>query len=295
MHREHLDAMREATALTRAGRLAEATALIQRTLGGAAPVRVVPGEIVIDEERLRDDHPPGAPPGREDRRASTAAPRRTSPGLGARPGGCGSCCAGSWPRSPTVCGRTCRRPRPARSVPALPGTTLHAVHRGAAGARPYTLYVPTTGTGPRPLVVMLHGGTQTADDFAAATRHERAGAGARVPRRLPRAGHVRQPDAVLELVRARRPAPRCRGAVDPRRDRGRDRGGARGRPRPGVRRRVLGRCGDGRGAGGRVPGRVRRRRACTRGCRRAPPPTSRRASPPCARRRGCGRWTGRCP
>src|SRR6476620_11801062 len=55
--------MREATALTRAGRLAEATALIQRTLGGAAPVRVVPGEIVIDEERLRDDHPPGAPPG----------------------------------------------------------------------------------------------------------------------------------------------------------------------------------------------------------------------------------------
>ena len=68
MHREHLDAMREATALTRAGRLAEATALIQRTLGGApapAPVRVVPGEIVIDEERLRDDHSPGAPPGRE--------------------------------------------------------------------------------------------------------------------------------------------------------------------------------------------------------------------------------------
>ena len=66
MNREHLDAMREATALTRAGRLAEATALIQRTLGGGAPVRVVPGEIVIDEERLRDDHPPGAP--REGRR-----------------------------------------------------------------------------------------------------------------------------------------------------------------------------------------------------------------------------------
>ena len=36
MNREHLAAMREATALTRAGRLAEATALIQRTLGGAA-------------------------------------------------------------------------------------------------------------------------------------------------------------------------------------------------------------------------------------------------------------------
>ena len=34
MNREHLAAMAEATALTRAGRLAEATALIQRTLAG---------------------------------------------------------------------------------------------------------------------------------------------------------------------------------------------------------------------------------------------------------------------
>ena len=39
MHREHLDAMREATTLTRAGRLAEATALIQRTLGASPRAR----------------------------------------------------------------------------------------------------------------------------------------------------------------------------------------------------------------------------------------------------------------
>ena len=61
MNREHLAAMAEATALTRAGRLAEATALIQRTLAGDGAVRVVPGEIVIDEERLRDDGPTAGP------------------------------------------------------------------------------------------------------------------------------------------------------------------------------------------------------------------------------------------
>ena len=237
MNREHLDAMREATALTRAGRLAEATALIQRTLGGAAdPVRVVPGEIVIDEERLRDDHPPGAPPDREgarvdpdaadrEKRAGAADPdaaRRDTRAGGtdsargvddrAAPPVPGARCASGGLREllrgqlakvadgvrthlppsagmPTIPGARdgtglgdlpglerlrdlLGSPGGARgpSVPALPGRTLHAAHRGAAGARPYTLYVPTTGTGPRPLVVMLHGGTQTADDFAAATR-----------------------------------------------------------------------------------------------------------------------------
>jgi poly(hydroxyalkanoate) depolymerase family esterase len=213
VHREHLDAMREATALTRAGRLAEATALIQRTLGGAAPVRVVPGEIVIDEERLRDDHPPGAPPGREgspdvDGGAASRVPgpRCTTGGLrellrgqlakvadGVRThlppsapahGGPAGAPTFSGPLSGVrdglgdlpgldklrdLLGSPGGAAAPGPAVPALPGTTLHAVHRGAAGARPYTLYVPTTGTGPRPLVVMLHGGTQTADDFAAAT------------------------------------------------------------------------------------------------------------------------------
>ena len=84
MNREHLAAMAEATALTRAGRLAEATALIQRTLAGDDPVRVVPGEIVIDEERLRDDGPTQARP--PDRNASTGQEHATGTGTASTAG-----------------------------------------------------------------------------------------------------------------------------------------------------------------------------------------------------------------
>ncbi len=61
--------------------------------------------------------------------------------------------------------------RPPHPGPAAPGRFLDYSYANAAGERAYRLYVPTSYTGqPAPLIVMLHGGTQSADDFAAGTR-----------------------------------------------------------------------------------------------------------------------------
>jgi poly(hydroxyalkanoate) depolymerase family esterase len=58
-----------------------------------------------------------------------------------------------------------------RVVPADGGQFLSASFTNQAGTRPYKLYVPSRYCGkPVPLIVMLHGCTQSPDDFAAGTR-----------------------------------------------------------------------------------------------------------------------------
>lgn len=135
------DGLREATRLTRAGRLAEATALIQQTLRGPAG--------------------PDADAVRPTETASTA-PRALPASLDALrlPAGQGGHAATSRPTSVF-------RPKPA----ALAGRFLDGVVSHAAGTRTYKLYVPSGYVGQAvPLVVLLHGCTQDATDFAAGTR-----------------------------------------------------------------------------------------------------------------------------
>jgi poly(hydroxyalkanoate) depolymerase family esterase len=142
--------MAEALRLTREGRLAEATALLQRGLGRPATGAT----------------PPPAPSRVLPQRASNASSRPSAGGLLDRlrarlPTG-----LPDEPRS-----RPAGSNAAAAAASAPGGEIRHLTYTDAAGSRDYDLYVPTGyAAAPVPLLVMLHGGTQDATDFAAGTR-----------------------------------------------------------------------------------------------------------------------------
>ena len=152
--------MAEALRLTRDGRLMEATALLQQGLGGAGqptPARPGPSRMLHTRPRAYLSGLPRA--GGLLDRLQARRPAELPVGL---PG-----------ESPLVRPGVVRPGSDAAAAAAsAPGGEIrHLTHIDAAGSRTYDLYVPTGYTGePVPLVVMLHGGTQDATDFAAGTR-----------------------------------------------------------------------------------------------------------------------------
>jgi hypothetical protein len=161
------DIVREATRLTRAGQLVEATALLQRMLRGestpepsgstarAAPARLEPPTIdvkanVVEERESRPTQASSTPPrpkspARFDSMKDISRLRLRGP---------------------------IRRAPPSASDIAPKGTrVIEGTFSNAAGSRTYKLFIPSRYQGkPLPLIVMLHGCTQSPDDFAAGTR-----------------------------------------------------------------------------------------------------------------------------
>ena len=160
--------VREATRLTRAGQLVEATALLQRMLRGerdpgpasrsAAPTplaRLEPPTIdakahVVEESERR----------RPAQATSAQGRKRPAPFDGMRE------FSGLGLRGPI------RRAPPSTSDIVPEGTRfIEGTFSNAAGSRTYKLFIPSRSQGQQlPLVVMLHGCTQSPDDFAAGTR-----------------------------------------------------------------------------------------------------------------------------
>jgi poly(hydroxyalkanoate) depolymerase family esterase len=155
------DMMLQATWLTRANRIIEATALIQRMLRGDTDSEIarlgnrpptIDGHAETIDETPHFDAAPSAQP------------------YYFRP-----------LRDPKYCFKHLSRdglrrwmgPASLSTPDVVPegGKFIEALYANPAGSRAYKLYIPSGYQGQAvPLVVMLHGGTQTPDDFAAGTR-----------------------------------------------------------------------------------------------------------------------------
>ncbi|HET9025635.1 MAG TPA: PHB depolymerase family esterase [Burkholderiaceae bacterium] len=171
MNKDMLARVMRATELTRAGRLADATALIQDALSTAAPgaraaaaapaTPATRGGDVIEGECVEVSASTETPIA-----AGSAQPdEHTRPRAGLKN------LLRKW-RHDAAAG-------PARAAPRADATDagefLAAAYTNAAGERAYKVYVPSNYTPglSLPLIVMLHGCTQAPDDFAAGTRMNR--------------------------------------------------------------------------------------------------------------------------
>jgi len=161
------DTLREATRLTQAGQLTEATALLQGMFRERAPAAASPAPRHI---RL---------------------PRHASPTIELKANDAGNAARAVPVEAPTAASRRTRplfdrakdgawlglrgvKHTPASMTDIVPEGTrfIEGTYSNKAGRRAYKLFVPSgyRHGQPLPLVVMLHGCTQSPDDFAAGTR-----------------------------------------------------------------------------------------------------------------------------
>lgn len=161
--------MVEATRLTRAGRLSEAVALIQGVLRGGRPsdipeadARAAAAPPILELEPAPDggfSDTPGESVG-------ILPPQLVLGGVFDRLHLNGLDLKGLGLRGTP--GRTAPS---ASEIGPAEGQFIAKSFSSEAGRRLYKLYIPSRhGDEPRPLIVMLHGCTQSADDFAAGTR-----------------------------------------------------------------------------------------------------------------------------
>ena len=153
----------EATRLTQQGRLDEATAAIQRALGGAFAPTAQEGPVDTNEPIEVISHPV---------RGTTHGPAGSRRTAVLRPD------AVAWTTpGPTLLTRGVQLPPRTKaekptfgSVPEG-GRFAERSYTNSAGTRSYKLYIPSGYGGQAvPLIVMLHGCTQSPDDFATDTR-----------------------------------------------------------------------------------------------------------------------------
>lgn len=162
VRRDSEDSIWKALNLTRSGQLVKATAVLQAMLSGAATAdasdrSVPPPTPQLAAPTIEADCRQGAP---NERRPANGWPETLKDFM-------------AKATSPSA--HAYSNPSKAKQEEIIPagGRFIGASYRNAAGTRDYKLYIPSSyqeDAAAMPLVIMLHGCTQSPDDFATGTR-----------------------------------------------------------------------------------------------------------------------------